>query len=75
MTADPDFMMWHAELPFPTAEREFMGIMANTTTWTADRVRALDWDRGLTYELLDAERIVSPAPTLPHLQVVRELAS
>lgn len=50
-----------------------MGIMADTTTWTADRVRALDWDQGLKYELLDGELVVSPTPKPPHFQVVTEL--
>ena len=49
-----------------------MGMPAPQTPWTTDMVRALP-DDGLRYELLNGELLVSPAPSLRHQAVLRNL--
>ncbi|CAN5875062.1 Uma2 family endonuclease [soil metagenome] len=51
-------------MPMPAAARE----------WRPDEVRALQDEEGNTrYELVDGELIVTPAPSVSHQRIVREL--
>ena len=49
-----------------------MPAVTARTDWTVEEVNALP-DDGNRYEVLDGELLVSPAPSLTHQRVLREL--